>query len=41
LAVSLSLPSFDVSATLEAFDTSLIASIGKHIVLCDDELSTT
>jgi hypothetical protein len=40
LAVSLSLSSFDVSATLEAFDTSLIASIGKHIVLCDDELST-
>lgn len=31
LAVSLSLPSFDISSTLEAFDTSLTAAIGKHL----------
>ncbi len=33
LAVSLSLPSFDIGATLEAFDTSLTAAIGKHLFI--------
>lgn len=32
LIVSLSLPSFDVSATLEVFDTSLSAAIGKCLL---------